>query len=238
MTLAELEMPEKTPDSAAENHAAQVIDDLKGDILAGYFKPGEKLPMARLKERYQVGVSPLREALSGLIVEQLVVVENQRGFRVHPISMEEMEDVYETRARIEALCVRLAIEKGSDDWEANILAAAHRLKKSGGLMDRASQNNQKWEVLHQAFHRAIAEGCGSESLLQVRRSLYEKASRYRNLWLQHNMVNTSVFDANQKEHDELVQALLNRDQDVACELVCQHLLGPKRELLKTLPSLI
>ncbi|MGI9275761.1 MAG: DNA-binding transcriptional regulator CsiR [Endozoicomonas sp.] len=231
-------MPDSTQPNPSDNHAAQVIERLKGDILTGYFFSGEKLAMARLKERYQVGVGPLREALSRLIVEQLVVVENQRGFRVHPVSMEEMEDVYETRAHIEALCVRLAVEKGGDDWEAGIVAAAHRLKKSGTLMGDDIKDTQEWEFRHQQFHLAVAEGCGSDSLLQVRRSLYEKASRYRNLWLQHNMVNSSVFDANQREHEELVEALLDRDQARACELIYQHLLGPKRELLKTLPSLI
>ena len=58
-----------------ENFASQVFGQLKQDILEGYFEPGEKLRMSKLKERYNVGVSPLREALSQLIVEKLVTVE-------------------------------------------------------------------------------------------------------------------------------------------------------------------
>ncbi|MBY4678171.1 DNA-binding transcriptional regulator CsiR [Marinobacterium arenosum] len=223
---------------SGDNFASQVLGSLKQDILSGYFSPGEKLRMNRLKERYQVGVSPLREALSQLLVEQLVIVENQRGFTVHPISMEEMLDIYETRAHIEALCISQAIEKGDDEWEANILAAAHRLKKSGDLIDKQADELQEWEVRHQAFHSAIAQGCNSPTLLHVRRSLYEKASRYRNLWLKHNMVDGTMFDANQKEHDELIDALLKRDTARATALIRQHLLSPSKALKETLPSLL
>ena len=219
------------------NFAEQVIDRLKQDILNGFFAPGEKLKMARLKDRYQVGVSPLREALSQLIVEQLVVVENQRGFKVHPISHEELEDIYRTRAHIEALCISQAIQLGDDEWEANIVAADHQLKKAAHLLEPNKANEQpdpeqqrlniqQWEAKHQAFHAAACIGCGSTHLMQVRQGLYEKASRYRNLWLKQHMLNNTVFDANQKEHDELMTALLARNEAVAVSIIKHHLLEP------------
>ncbi|WP_084629065.1 DNA-binding transcriptional regulator CsiR [Neptunomonas japonica] len=223
------EVANSTADSK-DNFASQVMGQLKQDILTGYFKPGEKLRMARLKERYQVGISPLREALSQLLIEQLVIVENQRGFRVHPISKEEMLDIYETRAYIEALCINLAIERGDDEWEAGILAAAHKMRKFSTLLEKEPH---EWERRHQAFHSAIAEGCQSPTLLHVRRSLYEKASRYRNLWLKKNMLDSQIFDANQKEHDSLIDALLNHDAGKARELIREHLLSPSRTLLTT-----
>ncbi|WP_261844715.1 DNA-binding transcriptional regulator CsiR [Aliamphritea ceti] len=218
-----------------DNSAARVVGDLKQDILQGYFAPGEKLAMARLKERYQIGVTPLREALSQLLIEQLVIVENQRGFRVHPISEEEMLDIYQTRARIEALCVGLAIDQGDDEWEATILAAAHKMQKFSNSME---SDPQEWERRHHDFHTAIVAGCHSPTLLHVRRSLYEKASRYRNLWLTDNMQQNDFFDANQKEHDNLIKALLKRDRKTACQLIENHLLSPSKALLasQTIPD--
>lgn len=210
-----------------DNSALKVVGQLKQDILTGFFKPGEKLKMTRLKERYQVGVSPLREALSQLLIEQLVVVENQRGFKVHPISREEMLDIYQTRAQIESLCVGLAIERGDDEWEAGIMAAAHKMRKFG---DQVDKDPQEWERRHQAFHTAIAVGCQSPALLHVRRSLYEKASRYRNLWLKKNMANSSVFDTNQQEHDDLIEALMSRNSPQAKAIIEQHLLSPSKAL--------
>ncbi len=222
---------------STDNFAGQVLGRLKNDILSGFFGPGEKLKMSILKARYDVGVSPLREALSQLMVEQLVVVENQRGFRVHPISREEMIDIYNTRANIEALCVEQAIEKGDDQWEANILAANHLLNKSGELLEKADQDRQEWEFRHQAFHYAIACGCQSNILLQLRRGLYERASRYRNLWLKENMINHAVYDANRQEHNDLLEALLERNSEKATKIVKAHLLGPCELLLKVEPSI-
>ncbi len=213
---------EITSDSK-DNFASKVMIQLKQDILIGFFKPGEKLLMSRLKERYQVGISPLREALSQLLVEQLVVVENQRGFKVHPISLQEMHDIYQSRALIEQLCISLAIERGDDEWEAGILASAHKMQK---FSDCIESHPHEWEKRHQDFHTAIASGCQSPTLLQVRRSLYEKASRYRNLWLNKNMPDPKVFATNQRQHQDLITALLQRDIPLAKQLIAEHLLSP------------
>ena len=193
--------------SQSENYAEQVIGRLKEDILTGYFKPGEKLLMSRLKDHYKVGVGPLREALSRLLVEQLVEVENQRGFRVCSISKEEMLDIYETRAHVESLCVKLAMEKGDDEWEAGIVAAAHYLNKAGDLSGKNQDVIQEWEKRHHHFHTAIVAGCQSPTLLEARHSLYERASRYRNLWLNSDMSDPETFFSNNKEHNNLCKSV-------------------------------
>jgi GntR family carbon starvation induced transcriptional regulator len=211
-----------------ENSAAKVLHYLKQDILTGHFVAGHKLKMSALKERYKVGVNPLREALSQLVVMQLVQVEDQRGYRVCLVTQEELIDIYDTRAHIESLCVGLAIERGNDAWEAGIVAAAYRLRSNAGLL-HADADLQAWEQLHQQFHYAIAQGCGSDELLRVRLDLYEKASRYRNLWLRHN-AGHDAFDVNQMEHEQLVTAVLARDAERAKMLISKHILVPSQVL--------
>jgi len=213
---------------ASDNSAAKVLQVLKQDVLTGIYAPGQKLKMSELKLRYQVGVNPLREALSQLVVMQLVEVQDQRGYRVCPVTQGELIDIYDTRARIESLCVGLAIERGDGAWEAGIVAAAYRLQSNAGLL-QAEGDMQAWEHLHQQFHYAIAKGCGSEELLRVRLDLYEKASRYRNLWLQHN-AGHGAFDVNQMEHEQLVSAVLSRDLSTAQTLIQQHILVPSKVL--------
>lgn len=220
-----------TQPAPSENHAEQVIGKLKEDILTGYFKPGEKLLMSRLKSHYNVGVSPLREALSRLLVEQLVDVENQRGFRVCPISKEEMLDIYETRAHIESLCVKLAMEKGGDEWEASIVAAAHYLNKAGDWTHKNQEELQTWEKRHHHFHTAIVQGCQSPTLLEARHALYERASRYRNIWLSSDMSDPKAFFANNKEHNKLMDLVLGGNIASASELIYHHLQRPSLTLL-------
>lgn len=209
------------------NFASQLMLLLKQDILNGVFKPNEKLVMAKLKKHYNVGTSPLREALSQLLIEQLVVVEDQRGFRVHPISRGEMMDLYHTRAHIEALCIVQAIERGSIDWEAEVLAAMHRMKKSKYLIEQGIDGLIQWEAKHQAFHLAIAAGCQSPTLLHVRQSLYERTSRYRLFWLRNHMVADSYFEKNRKEHEALLESVLNRDSELASKTMFNHLHSPR-----------
>ena len=111
------------------NSAVSGYERLKLDIIRGVFKPGEKLLMSGLKQRYDLGVGPLREALSQLVAEHLVVAISQKGYRVASMSVKEMQDIYDARANLEAMIVALAIERGDDLWEANILANAHTLSK-------------------------------------------------------------------------------------------------------------
>lgn len=213
--------------SETSNLASQLMLVLKQDILNGVFQPNEKLVMAKLKKYYHVGTSPLREALSQLLIEQLVVVEDQRGFRVHPVSRHEMLDLYQTRAYIEALCMVQAIERGSIDWEADVLAAMHRMKKSKHLIGQGVEGLIEWETKHQAFHSAIAAGCQSPALLHIRQSLYERTSRYRLLWLRNNMIAESYFEKNNTEHEKLVECVLNRDIALANQTMFEHLNAPR-----------
>lgn len=102
---------------------------LKNDIIRGNFQPDEKLRMSLLTSRYALGVGPLREALSQLVAERLVTVVNQKGYRVASMSEQELLDIFDARANMEAMLVSLAIARGGDEWEADVLAKAHLLSK-------------------------------------------------------------------------------------------------------------
>ena len=65
-----------------------VYDRLRTDVISGELAPGQRLALDMLKERYQVGVTPLREALYRLSASLLVEAEDQRGFRVADISLQ------------------------------------------------------------------------------------------------------------------------------------------------------
>lgn len=102
---------------------------LKNDIIRGVYHPDEKLRMSLLTSRYGLGVGPLREALSQLVAERLVTVVNQKGYRVAPMSEQELLDIFDARANMEAMLVRLAIERGATSgkpscWPAPICSTS------------------------------------------------------------------------------------------------------------------
>src|SRR3974390_224828 len=96
---------------------------LRGDLLACRLEPGARLRMGDLCRSLEVSLSAVREALSRLPAEGLVVAEPQRGFRAAPISADELRDLTSVRLEIEALCVRGAIARGDLSWEAQLVAA-------------------------------------------------------------------------------------------------------------------
>ncbi|EIH5002181.1 DNA-binding transcriptional regulator CsiR [Shigella boydii] len=173
---------------------------LKNDIIRGNFQPDEKLRMSLLTSRYALGVGPLREALSQLVAERLVTVVNQKGYRVASMSEQELLDIFDARANMEAMLVSLAIARGDDEWEADVLAKAHLLSKLEAC-DASEKMLDEWDLRHQAFHTAIVAGCGSHYLLQM-------------------------LEDKRDQHQTLTAAVLARDTARASELMRQHLLTP------------
>ncbi len=220
--------------NSRQNTAAQILDSLTNDIIQGKYSPRQKLHIKTLKDRYNVGTSPLREALSQLIAKDLVISENQRGFYVSDISIEDLTDIYQARAKIESLCIEMAIEKGDDFWEANMIAASHRLNK----YSKSDQIEMaEWQSRHAAFHEALVVGCMSPRLFQIRDSLFEKSTRYRNLWLQENVTNTVALEINQNEHAALLILALERDKKAAKKLIEAHIMTPVEIIKKSLSQL-
>ena len=166
---------------------------LKNDIIRGVYHPDEKLRMSLLTSRYGLGVGPLREALSQLVAERLVTVVNQKGYRVAPMSEQELLDIFDARANMEAMLVRLAIERGGDEWEAELLARTHLLNKLESC-EASEHLLDEWDQRHQAFHTAIVAGCGSQYLLQMRERLFDLAARYRFIWLRTTVLSVEIRD--------------------------------------------
>ena len=218
-------------DTSRQNTASQILDKLTNDILQGVYLPNDKLQIKALKDRYNVGTSPLREALSQLIAKDLVVSENQRGFYVSDISTNDLTDIYQARAKIEGLCLEMAIHQGDDFWESNIIAASHRLAK---YTKSENIDMDEWQNRHVSFHEALVSGCNSPRLFQIRQSLYEKSTRYRNLWLKENVTNSETLQINQNEHVALMVLALERDTKAAQKLIEAHIMTPVEIIKKSL----
>lgn len=205
--------------------ALEAYRHLKRDIVRGHFAPTEKLAMSQLKGRYGIGVGPLREALTRLIGERLVTGISQRGYRVAPMSIAELDAIYDARAELEGLLIRLAIERGDDEWEAVILARAHTLSKIDRVLD-ADEMLERWDTRHQALHDAMVAGCGCPPLLQSRAALFDQAQRYRHLWLRQTVFSSEALSDKQREHQALLDLILARDARAASRMMREHLMTP------------
>ena len=158
----------------------QISKSLKQDIISGYFPANAKLKLSELKARYQVGTSPIREALFTLSLSGLVSNKSQKGFFVPPMTRNEIIDLYKVRLLTDKQAIRLSCELGDDDWESNILSSYHRLQKLE-LQDPFKAQNE-WEHRHKAFHKSLIMGCNSPKLIELFDLYYDQALRYRTYW--------------------------------------------------------
>ena len=196
------------------------VDRLRNDILGGTFTPSTRLRIDELKARYGVGGSPMREALSRLVAEGLVHALSQRGFRVAPVSADDLLDITETRQSLEGTAIERAIERGDDAWEGDVLGAFHRLEKyltRGQEINRA--NLTEWEEIHANFHHTLISACGSPRLIGFCHQLYNQGTRYRHLLQDYNCASRDLV----AEHRDLVDAVLSRDAKRARAVLEQHI---------------
>ena len=197
---------------------------LRDDILAARLAPDTRLRIAELQKRYDLGISPLREALLRLISEGFVVAEGQRGFAVASVSLAELKDLTRARIRIEGVLLSEAIALGDAEWETGIVAAFHRLSRTPLPEDLHDvQATAQWEACHRAFHDALVAGCGSAWLLRMYAQLGEHSERYRRIRLFHSVAPAQMIRNVNDEHQSLMQAMLERDAPRAIALVQSHL---------------
>ncbi len=146
--------------AAGETRAGDVLARMRSDIISCALKPGTKLRFETLRELYEVSFSTLREALSRLVAEGLVVAEGQRGFLVAPVSLFDLNDLTDVRVLVERQCIKLAIDRGDDRWEADIMAAFHRMDRLQSRLGASYYLSDEWATLHSAFHLSLVAACG------------------------------------------------------------------------------
>lgn len=196
------------------------VEALRNDIVDGVHPPGTKLAVEHLRERYGVGSSTVREALSHLVPDGLVTAQGQRGYAVSPISILDLEDLSNVRTMLETHALRESIAHGDDEWEASIVAAFHRLSKAQRALDEGEPGAvADWEARNHDFHDALTSACRSRWVHHMLDMLHHHSERYRRMALTDRSVPRDVHT----EHQQLMQAALDRDADRAAALAADHI---------------
>lgn len=207
----------RSTESAPASLADEAYERLKHDILQGALLPGTKLRVDHVSQRYAIGSSPVREALTRLTAEQFVLREQARGFSVAEVSLEELVELTETRCAVEDLALRRSIATGDLAWEEGIVLSFHRLSRvprpeAGSHLQPGSE----WLSLHDAFHTALIAACRSRWLLEFCARMREQSYRYR------REVSRERESGAHEEHAAIMEATLARDADLAVARLAAH----------------
>ncbi|MCY6381985.1 GntR family transcriptional regulator [Hoeflea prorocentri] len=197
---------------------AQLFDRIRDDILNGVLQPGLKLKIETLRESYEVGASPVREALSMLTAEGLVQRLDQRGFRVSEISVSAFEELLRTRCWLEERALRESIASRSAAWDEGVLLAHHRLTRTPRSQSGSDKASPQWEKAHKLFHMSLLSSCGSGFLIGFCEQLYDLNIRYRNIAGAIAYPSRNVA----AEHQAICEAAIAHEADEAVKLLVDH----------------
>ena len=200
-------MQEDRQDSE-EGVAEVVLKRIRGDIIAGVLPPGKKLKLEQLRSHYGASVSTLREILSRLASEYLVVAEGQRGFEVASATADNLREVADLRLLLESHALRLSLDAGDLDWEGRVVAAHHKLSVvEAQLLSGDMERTVQWVRYDFAFHNALLSACGSQTLLALHASVFDRFIRY------HLLAASFRGAAVAEDHRALFELAMQRDVD-------------------------
>lgn len=196
-----------------------VYAELRRELLRGDLTPGSKIRISDIAVRRGVSPSVLREALTRLAGQGLVVAMPQRGFAVAPLSVEALQDLTHARTLIEAIALRESIVDGDLDWESRVIAAHHRLRRTP-LLEPDGHVCADWAEAHRHFHHVLLAGGRSTRLTAIADGLRDCSELY--MYWSRELAHDVQRDV-AAEHAAIVEHALARDADQAAAALTSHI---------------
>lgn len=198
---------------------------IKGDIIACVLQPGEEISEGTLVARYGFSKAPIRSALMRLRQEGLIVSRGRQGNIVSPVTLRDVQEVFQLRLLLEVAAARLAAGKVDADRVRALNKAVH-----AGFTSGEPESEAAYLEANREFHRYVAEAGGNQRLAALLVDLMEQHERIVHLGLAlqsrgHEFVHF---------HDDLVNALVEGDADQAAALTERALRGGQHKVLAAL----
>lgn len=181
--------------------ADRIYTNLRRAIILGHHKPGERLDLEELSDRYGTSVTPVREALQMLSQERLVTTRPHAGFYVTQVTLKELRDMLELREILEVASVERAALRITDE-QLEELEHVH-----AGYTGDDDVSYERHVTENRRFHCLIAQASGNQELADTLGRLHDRLARF--------FVFVHTGDEVQKRHHRMVEALRKRDPEVA-----------------------
>ena len=206
----------------------EIYHAVRSDLLAAHYEPGQWVKVADIQRRFGCSLSAIREALSRLVAEGLLVTVANRGFRVVTLSLEDLKDLTEARIAIETIVLRESVVADAPGWKKRLTSAYHSLRGIAPNNEPPGtlRMSPSFIPLHAEFHEALISGCPNRRLRLVATSLRYSSELYR-MW----RPRTAIMSlAESEEHGDLFRLAMNGDAAACVDLLARHIEGTLRAL--------
>jgi DNA-binding GntR family transcriptional regulator len=189
--------------------AEQAYQLLKADIISCVLRPGQHVSQSKLAEKYRIGSTPIRDALHRLALENFVQPVPRSGYVIAPITLTDVQEMFELRFLLESFSARMAAARGSEDDLQEIARLAditYVFKNRESYLQRIARNAD--------FHLTIAIAAGNQRIVDQLSSLLDELARF--FYLTYDLEDLS--EAMRQEHHLIVEAICDRDPDRAGQI--------------------
>lgn len=202
----------------------RVYQTLRGKILSGALKPGQRLRQEELSRELDVSRVPLREAMTRLAAESLIVLSPRRGYSVTSLRPSEILEIFELRAVVEEhAAYRAAYARTAGD----IAEVERILTESEAITLGCGRSIERWLQLNYQLHARIIGSTGREHLLKVATQLRDAVEPY----IRVEISMTGDVEEAQRDHRQMFEAYRDGDAAELAQLSREHVEKTARRLL-------
>lgn len=196
-----------------------IYDALRQAIIEGTLPDGMALRQEELARRFQTSRIPVREAISKLEQQGLVTTRRHRGAVVARITIEEFDEIFDLRALLEGEVIRRAVPAMSSETLAQARDFCDRF--------RASSDPAEWGALNRQFHIALYQAANLPNHMDLINTIFDRIDRY----LRAQLSLTEGRNTAAIEHEQILQACVDGDAELAAELTRKHVMDAKGSLV-------
>jgi len=207
----------------------QVIEQIRQSIFNFEYKPGDKIDLKELSEKWGVSRTPLREAIRKLEAEGLITYKAQKGFMIRSIQPEEVEKLFVVRKNLESLAGSLACDYVTDG-EIKEIENIHN--KIITLPDKSDFSKiEDLRVLHQLnkdFHFKIYKASKNKFLIQVISYMWNISAIY----IASTLSTPGRINKIIKEHGKILLSLKKKDKAGVQKAIKKHLDSSEKDIMR------
>ncbi len=227
--LGQLEKPAVASDDS-QTMSENVFRRIQAAIVKGEIAPGSKISEPELARTYGISRGPLREAIHRLEGQRLLVRVPHVGARVVSLSHAELVELYEIRESLEGMACRLAAERMTDAEIEELRQVLHTHERDAAFQAGVGYYQQEGDF---DFHYRIIQGAGNRTLTQMLcGELYQLVRMYR---IQFSATPNRPRQAF-AEHHRILDAIADRDGELAELLMRRHIGASKRNIARHFPD--
>lgn len=230
MTAIEAD-PDLAADAPMEERALlsdMIRQTLSDEIATGRLRPGAALDEQQLADRFGTSRTPVREALRQLSVTGMVEIRPRRGVFVTAVTPEQIMDMFETMAELEAMCVRLATYRMTPAERSKLYDMHHAstmLMRDGDVV--------AYDAFNRNFHETIYGATRNRFMAAQTAAVRARLAAFRRTQLRR----VDRLVQSHTEHGEILHAMARGDGEESARCMRAHMLNASHALMAYIAEL-